>query len=103
MVDGDLIANWTAVYRGNVVSRLGYDRAFGDLIPSFTTHRASVGYEWDTVSLSLFATNIFDNDAIVSVANDRSRTGLNDGVRLRYYRQVPLAPRTVGVEVRTRF
>ncbi|TIX49879.1 TonB-dependent receptor [Alteraurantiacibacter aquimixticola] len=103
MADGELIANWTAVYRGNVVSRLGYERAFGDLIPSFTTHRASVAYEWDNYTISLWANNIFNNDAIVSVTNDRSRTGLNDGVVLRYYRQVPLNPRTVGVEGRVSF
>ena len=101
--EGDIIANWTTTYRGSVVSRLGYDRAFGDLIPSFTTHRASVSYEWDAYAIGLWANNIFNNDAIVSVANDRSRTGLNDGVVLRYYRQVPLAPRTVGLELRARY
>ena len=103
MGDGELVANWTATYRGNVVSRLGWDRAYGDKIPGYMAHRASVAYEWDDFSVSLFANNIFDKYAVVSVANDRSRTGLNDGVVLRYFRQAILTPRTVGVEGRVRF
>ena len=103
MGEGDIRANWTAVYRGNVVTRLGWDRAYGDKLPSFVTHRATIGYETDVFSVNLFADNIFDNYAVVSVANDRSRIGLNDGVQLRYYRNVVLNPRTVGVEGRFRF
>lgn len=103
MADGDVIANWTAVYRGNVVSRLGWERAYGDKLPSFVTHRASLGFENDKFAVSLFADNIFDKYAVVSVANDRSRTGLNDGVLLRYYRNVVLTPRTVGIDGRIKF
>ncbi|WP_126172009.1 TonB-dependent receptor [Altericroceibacterium xinjiangense] len=101
--DGDLVANWTATYRGNVVSRLGWDRGYGDKIPGFVLHRASLSYEMDRYAVSLFANNIFDKYAVVSVANDRSRVGLNDGVALRYYRQAVVNPRTVGVEVRYRY
>jgi outer membrane receptor protein involved in Fe transport len=100
---GDVVANWTATYRGNVVSRLGWDRASGDKIPGYVLHRASVAYETDKYSFSLFANNIFDKYAVVSVANDRSRTGLNDGVVLRYYRQAVINPRTVGIEARVKF
>ncbi|GGD67182.1 TonB-dependent receptor [Croceicoccus mobilis] len=101
--DADITANWTAVYRGNVVTRLGYDRAYGDKLPSFVTHRASLSYDTDKFSVGLFADNIFDKYAVVSVANDRSRTGLNDGTLLRYYRQVVLTPRTVGIEARVKY
>lgn len=101
--DGDLIANWTLTYRGNVVSRLGWERAFGDKIPSYVLNRASLTYETDTYAVSLFANNIFDEYAVVSVANDRSRTGLNDGVVLRYYRQAVVNPRTVGIEARIKY
>ena len=101
--DGELIANWTATYRGNVVTRLGWDRAYGDKIPGYTLHRASLTYDWDVYSISLFANNIFDKYAVVSVANDRSRTGLNDGVVLRYFRQAVVNPRTVGIEARLKF
>ena len=100
---GEIVANWTATYRGNVVSRLGWDRAFGDKIPGYLLNRASVGYEWDDYQISLFANNIFDKYAVNSVANDRSRVGLNDGVRLRYFRQSVVTPRTVGIEGRMRF
>ena len=101
--EGELVANWTATYRGNIVSRPGWDRAFGDKIPGYTVHRASLTYDWDAYSVSLFASNIFDKYAVVSVANDRSRIGLNDGVALRYYRQAVLTPRTVGIEGRIKF
>ena len=101
--EGELVANWTATYRGDVVSRIGWDRAYGDKIPGYTVHRASLTYDWDDYSVSLFANNIFDKYAVVSVANDRSRVGLNDGVVLRYYRQAVLNPRTVGIEARVKF
>ena len=101
--DGDLVANWTATYRGNVASRLGYDRAYGTLIPSYTVHRASIGYETDDYKVSLFANNIFDKYAVVSTANDLSQTGLNNGVLLRYYRQAVLNPRTIGIEGSIKF
>ncbi len=100
---GDIIANWTAVYRGNVISRLGGTRTFGDVIPSYTTHRASLTYEWDDYSVSLWGNNIFNKFAISSVNQNLSQTGLNDGVVLRYYRQVPIVPRTIGVEARFRY
>ncbi|MEN7538429.1 TonB-dependent receptor [Aurantiacibacter flavus] len=99
----DLVLNWTATYRGNVVSRLGWDRAYGTLIPSYTVHRASVSYEMADVTFTLYANNIFDKYAVVSVANDLSRTGYNSGVQLRYYRQAVLNPRTVGIEARMKF
>jgi iron complex outermembrane receptor protein len=98
MGDGEIIANWTATYRGNVVSRLGWNRAFGDLLPAYTTHRASLTYDTDRYSIGLFATNIFDKYAVTSVNQDRSRVGVNDDVRLRYYGQAVLSPRTVGIE-----
>lgn len=102
-MDGDLAANWTATYRGNVVSRLGWDRAYGVEIPSYVVNSASLSYETDSFVISLFANNIFDKYAVVSVAQDLSRTGLNDGVLLRYYKQAVLNPRTVGLEGRVKF
>lgn len=103
MMDGNLIANWTATYRGNVVSRLGWDRGYGDKIPGYVLNRASLSYETDRYSLSLFANNIFDKYAVVSVGQDRSRIGVNDGVAVRYYRQTVLNPRTFGLEARIKY
>jgi outer membrane receptor protein involved in Fe transport len=102
-MDGNLISNWTATYRGSVVSRLGWDRGFGDKIPSYTLHRASVTYETDKYSLGLFANNIFDKYAVVSVGQDRSRIGVNDGIAVRYYQQTVLTPRTVGIDLRIKY
>jgi iron complex outermembrane recepter protein len=103
MMDGNVIANWTTTYRGDIVSRLGYDRGFGDKIPGYVLHRASLAYETDKYSFSLFANNIFDKYAVVSVGNDRSRIGVNDGVAVRYYRQTVLTPRTFGIEARLKY
>lgn len=101
--DGDLIANWTATYRGNVVSRVGWDRAYGLEIPGYVLHRASVSYETDDYAITLFANNIFDKYAVASVSNDLSRVGVNDGVMVRYFRQAVINPRTFGIEGRIKF
>lgn len=101
--EGELIANWTATYRGNVVTRLGWDRGYGDKLPSYVLHRASLFYEFDLYSIGLFANNIFDKYAIASVSQDRSRVGLNDGVRLRYLEQTVINPRTFGIEARVKY
>jgi len=101
--NGDIVANWTATYRGDVVSRLGWERGYGDKIPSYVLHRASLSYEADKFTVSLFANNIFDKYAVVSVGQDRSRIGVNDGVAVRYYRQTIINPRTFGIEARFRY
>lgn len=102
-MDGNLVADWTATYRGNVVTRLGWDRAYGDKLPGYVLHRASLSYETDRYSLTLFANNIFDKYAVASVSNDRSRVGINDGVLLRYYKQTVINPRTFGIEARFKY
>lgn len=101
--DGSIVADWTATYRGSVVTRVGWDRAFGDKLPGFTTHRASLFYDTDKFSVGLFANNIFDKYAVGSISNDRSRVGLNGGVRLRYLRQNVISPRSFGIEARMKF
>lgn len=101
--DGDLVANWTATYRGNVVTRLGWDRSYGEKIPSYVLHRASLSYETGDYTFSLFANNIFDKYAVVSSATDLSRVGVNDGVRSRYHRYAVANPRTFGIEARYKF
>lgn len=100
---GNLIADWTATYRGDVVTRLGWDRAYGDKLPGYTLHRASLTYETDKYSVSLFANNIFNKYAVASISNDRSRIGINDGVVLRYYKQTVINPRTFGIELRAKY
>ncbi|PNU06794.1 TonB-dependent receptor [Novosphingobium guangzhouense] len=103
MGEGVFSANWTATYRGNVVSRLGWDRGYGTKIPGYVLHRATLSYDTDKFSVSLFANNIFDKYAIASVGQDRSRIGVNDGVAVRYYRETVINPRTVGVEARIKY
>jgi iron complex outermembrane receptor protein len=103
VMGGDLIANWTATYRGSVITRLGWDRAYGDKLPGYVLHRASLTYETDKYSFTLFANNIFDKYAVAAVDNDRSRIGVNDGVAVRYYRQTVISPRTFGIEGRFKF
>jgi outer membrane receptor protein involved in Fe transport len=103
LLGGDLISDWTATYRGDVVTRLGWDRAFGDKLPGFVLHRASISWQNDQYTIGIFANNIFDKYAVTAVSNDRSRIGQNDGVRLRYFRRTVIAPRTVGLEVRVKY
>jgi len=103
MANGDIVANWTATYRGSIVSRLGWDRGYGDKLSSYVTNRASLSYETDKYTISLFSNNIFDKYAVVSVGQDRSRIGINDGVVVRYYRQTVMSPRTFGIEARVKY
>lgn len=103
LLGGDLIGDWTATYRGDVVTRLGWERSFGDKLPGFVLHRASLNWQNDSYSIGVFANNIFDKYAVTAVSNDRSRIGLNDGVRLRYFRRTVIAPRTVGLEFRVKY
>ncbi len=60
-------------------------------------------YDTEKFSIGVFAGNIFDKYAVGSVSNDRSRVGLNDGVRLRYFRQNVINPRTFGIEARFKY
>jgi iron complex outermembrane receptor protein len=103
LLGGDLIGDWTATYRGDVVTRLGWDRAYGDKLPGFVLHRASLTWQNDTFTIGAFANNIFNKFAITAVSNDRSRVGLNDGVVLRYLRNTVITPRTFGLEFRVKY
>ncbi len=103
LLGGDVTGDWTATYRGDVVTRLGWDRSYGDKLPGFVLHRASLNWSNDTFSVGLFANNIFNKYAITAVSNDRSRVGLNDGVVLRYLRNTVITPRTVGLEFRVKY
>lgn len=100
--DASLIANWTAVYRGGVLSRPGA-RAFGERIPSYVVHRASVTYRKEAWEVRLFADNIFDKYATSSIGLDRSKQTVNDGIANRYYSRGVIAPRKLGVETVFRF
>jgi outer membrane receptor protein involved in Fe transport len=72
-------------------------------LASYVTNRASLTYDTSKYSVSLFGTNIFDKYAVVSVGNDRSRIGVNDGVVVRFYQQAVMNPRTFGIEGRIKF
>ncbi len=100
---GDIVADWTATYRGDVVTRLGWDRGYGDKLPGFVLHRASLTWQNDTFSIGVYGNNIFNKFAITAVSNDRSRVGLNDGVLLRYLRNTVITPRTFGLEMRVKY
>ena len=101
--DAEIVADWTATYRGNVVTRIGWERAYGDKLPGYVLHRASLAYQADNYTVSLFANNIFDKYAVSAVSNDRSRIGVNDGVLVRYYKQTVINPRTFGIEARVKY
>jgi len=96
----EIEANWAAVYKGDVYSRIGL-RGHGEVIPSYVTHRATVTYHAPMYDVSLFADNIFDKYAITSISNDvSSYNQTRTGVVERYYAQGILTPRRVGVDLR---
>lgn len=100
--EADVKFNWTATFRGNVLSRVG-GKGFGETIPGYSTHRASITYTRGDFEVSLFANNLFDKYAITSVGQTKEQIGINDGVALRYYSQAVLRPRTIGLESRIKF
>lgn len=96
----DIEANWTAVYTGSIYSRVGL-RGFGERIPGYVTHRASVTYHAPSFDVGVFADNIFDKYAITSISNDvSSYNQVRTGVVERYYQTGVLTPRRVGIDVR---
>jgi len=95
----DIEASWATTYTGNIYSRVGL-RGNGEVIPAYTTHRASVTYHSDMFDLGVYADNIFDKYAVTAVENDnssynRTRTGVVE----RFYAYGVLTPRRVGVEM----
>jgi iron complex outermembrane receptor protein len=98
----DLVASYGVSYTGNVYSKTGL-RGFGEKIPDYFLHKASVGVQKDNWDLTLFADNLFDKYAVVAVGNDTSDIGQINGVTKRYYNKAVLRPRSVGVEFRVHY
>ena len=95
----DITASWAMTYIGNIYSRIGL-RGNGEVIPAYTTHRASVTYHSDMFDLGVYADNIFDKYAVTAVENDRSSYNrTRSGVVERFYAYGVLTPRRVGVEM----
>jgi outer membrane receptor protein involved in Fe transport len=96
----EIEANWAVTYKGDVYSRIGL-RGNGEVIPAYTTHRASVTYHAEHFDLGVYADNIFDKYAITGINNDiSSYNQVRTGVIERYYGQTILTPRRVGVDFR---
>lgn len=101
--EDQMTLSWTSSFTGNIFTRVGA-RAGGEILPSYTTHRASIAYRLDeTLEFRVYADNIFDKYAVVSVSNDLSRRIVNDGVVSRYYANSVLSPRKVGIEMTKNF
>ena len=100
---GEIEATWAATYTGDIYSRVGL-RGFGEAIPDYMTHRASITYRDKTYEVGLFADNIFDKYAYTSVSNDLSSYNqTRTGVVERYYARSVLTPRRVGVDFRIHY
>jgi len=104
-------ANWASTYTGGIYSRVGL-RGFGERIPSYVTHRASLTYRADRFEIGLFADNIFDKYAVTSIGNDLSSFNrvrdafgsvAGSGVVERFYARSVLTPRRVGFEFRVHY
>jgi outer membrane receptor protein involved in Fe transport len=97
---GDIEANWTSTYTGSIYSRVGL-RGFGEKIPDYLTHRASVTYHGEHFDLGVFADNIFNKYAITAIGNDISTYNqVRTDVVERYYGRSVLTPRRIGVDMR---
>lgn len=96
----EIEANWATTYTGDIYSRVGL-RGHGEVIPGYTTHRASVTYHAEHFDLGLFVDNIFDKYAVTSISNDLSSYNqVRSGVVERYYATGILTPRRFGIDFR---
>lgn len=101
--DTDIEATWATTYTGDIYSRVGL-RGNGEVIPGYTTHRASLTYHGEHFDVGLYADNIFNKYAITSIGNDRSSYNVvRTGVVERYYATGILTPRRVGIDLRFRY
>jgi outer membrane receptor protein involved in Fe transport len=66
-------------------------------------HRASLTYKTKEWEVRVYADNIFDKYAVVSINKDRSQQIANDGIASRYYTHGVASPRKVGVETTFKF
>lgn len=99
----DIQANWTTTYTGDIYSRVGL-RGFGEAIPGYVTHRASLTYRSKTYEVGVFADNIFDKYAVTAISNDYSSYNqVRSGVAERYYALGVLTPRRVGIDFRLHY
>ena len=96
----DVEFSWATTYEGDIYSRVGL-RGFGEVIPSYVTHRASLTYHQKKWEVGLFMDNIFDKYAVTAVENDvSSYNQVRTDVVERYYGHGVLTPRRAGVEFR---
>jgi outer membrane receptor protein involved in Fe transport len=101
--DRNIEANWATTYIGDIYSRVGL-AGFGEAIPGYITHRASITYHAEHFDLGVFADNIFNKYAVTAISNDiSSYNQTRSGVIERYYARGVLTPRRVGVDFRFRY
>ena len=96
----DIEASWASTYTGTIYSRVGL-RGFGEVIPDYLTHRASVTYHGEHFDIGAFIDNIFDKYAVTGISNDiSSYNQTRTGVVERYYARSVLTPRRFGLDMR---
>lgn len=96
--DNSVQFGWTAVYTGNILTRVGA-RGGGEALPAYWMHQANITYKTARFDVGLYATNIFNTYAVTGVSNDLTRYGLvKDGIVSRYYARSVAQPRVVGLQ-----
>jgi len=98
----ELGANYNVTYQSNVFTHVGL-RSFGEALPGYDLHGASVSLATDVWKISLYADNLFDQFAVSSVRRDRSFIRSVNGFALRSFYEDVIRPRTVGVELKYLF
>ena len=99
--------SWEVVAQSNVLSRVG-GLGSSYTLPSFTLHNAQVSYEGDGWSATLFANNVFNEEAqtgarATPLFNQTVSDANGDQVRVRSFFLYVGPPRQVGVRLTRRF
>lgn len=97
-------ANYAIRAQSNMYSKVG-NRANGETLPGYATHRASFGFGKNNWKINFYVNNLFNKYAVTSVTNDETYM-VQVGEYNRntyYYSYTVLRPREVGVEFNVKF
>lgn len=95
-------AQYGMTYTSAILTRVG-ERNFGESLPGYDIHQASLTLSRDNWEVSLFADNLFDQFAVTAVRGGRDNIRNVSGIPLRFFAEFVGRPRVVGLDVRYKF
>jgi len=90
--------DWSVTANSDVLTKVG-ERNFGESLDGFAVHNASATWLTDTLTVSLYADNLFDEYAETGVRGDRADIRMFDRFDSRRYYTNVLRPRQVGLRL----